>query len=308
MKKVLSLVLSLVLVLGLASVAFADATPDPKFSLGDANPAYEEITVGTDASVTIPLIKDTKDVVTRADVRTYKLSVRLRSIKGGSAIDKAEIVYTEAGDAGEASVKVTFADPLFNLKAVDFQGEVTLLKDKRVLDRENAAKFEGKLSNSTFPAYADDDVIFAEDGPIIEPTEYIRNAKIDAGNDVTLYGNLYKDSNVYVKAISGLSDKNQELLSKYPAIENVYRIKTIGFKGDVKLNAPEKMEVYILDAEGNLKHIGNTDDKLPLAEDYYVAKAELEIEGVDETPEEETPGMGGDDALPNINDNPSTGR
>ena len=255
-----------------------------------------------------------------ADVTAFEAKIKTASEatdnfdKAFDDLRTAALALKEAGTKTDATNKayvlVTFKNPIVSTKTIDFEYELSLTYNRR-LDRKSTITVSGNVANydTVADSYDSGYPIYMVDAPVVEANEYVRNAILDLGDGVTLHTNLFKGQKYFAHLSNTPDSADMDRMDKYAPIEAVYNFSTIGLSNaKVKLDAGSGF-VYGVDGDGKLVYLGKANEELPYYTKMYVANKELDIEaGVDETPTEETPGMGGDDSLPNINDNPSTGR
>lgn len=332
MKKVLSLVLAAVLVVGLGAVAFGASNQDlaAAVKLGSSDNLAElpkDYVAGPYANdITLPIFTGTADSPKFFTEDTFKdYGMQVRAAKGANAIKGTKIVYAEHNHPnapkGEkiAMLKIEFVDHLATTKDVDFE-LVVYPTYKKVRDANNKYEISGKYANDSQTVYANDDYIYIGDYPVVKADDYIRNIEVDLGENVSIFTRMFKGRDYYGRVSIGITADDEKFFNEYPDIEAVYNLETINLSatGDtVKFKMGDNMYLYVLDEEGNLTFLGRTDDRVPYFTKYFLSAKELDIEEVIEAPAEEAPGeepaedvgpTGGDDAPENVNDNPGTGR
>lgn len=338
MKKVLSLVLAVVLVVGLGAVAFA-AKVDPdnlkkdnienlKIAvLGDSGDLFgaeelydETVRPGEKYEFILYYLNgDVKEYITKADGRNKKLGVQIRASEGSAAVKSAKVDYKKGLVADEeiAIVVVEFVDPHVSTKGQKFDVKFSPTID-RARHRDNEFTFQGELKNYEQSAYEGDEYIYVKDTPVVKAEEYIKNIEVDLGNNVSIFARMFEGKKYYGRAVIDITSDDEALFNKYPDLETVYKLDTVNLNatGDtVKFNLGDNMFAYVQDEDGNLVFLGRTNDRLPYYTKYFLSAKELDIEevvdtgepGEDQKPEEAGP-TGGDDVPENVNHNPGTGR
>lgn len=340
MKKVLSLVLTVVLVLGLSAVAFAAPNPSGKISeVANADLSIDKVTLGLSGNAPTATVEpDTKvyfnilyngDYLTRSQVRALKLDVQIRATEGSAAIDSAKIDYAKLVTVGTANQKATevarvelkFAKEFVSTKDLDFSIDLYLTEKKsRLNGPDQVASLSGVFGNDITYVGDGDDYVYLGDSPVVEAEDYIREIQVDLGQSVSIYTKMFEDKKYYGSVSQEINTEDEAVLAKYPDIETVYYLKTINLSstGDiVAFDLDSNMYVYVQDENGNVAFLGRSNDRLPYYTKYFLSSKELDVEAVDveepseepsiTEPSEEPPVIGGDDAPANVNDNPSTG-
>lgn len=334
MKKVLSLVLAVVLVLGVASVAFGATVTKTNVVLGrsvtgglvDSGDFYMADTVrpGADGIIFYIFTDDGTGVlthVTKQDTDSKKLGAQVRATEGGSVINRdVKVEYENASKGGFAYVEFKFVGEFISTKDQDFSAKLYLTFDKSRLG-DTEIEISGTFGNEVQNVDEYDDYVYVGDTHVVEADAYIRNIQVDLGQNVSIWTRMFEGKKYYGDVSQEVKAEDEAVLAKYPDIDTVYYLKTINLNatGDtVAFDMDSNMYVYVQDADGNLVFLGRSADRLPYYTKYFLSAKELDVEAAvvepgdttepGETPEE-PPITGGDDApAENVNDNPGTGR
>ncbi|MFV0400912.1 MAG: hypothetical protein ACK5LX_09895 [Oscillospiraceae bacterium] len=335
MKKVLSLVLAVVLVLGVASVAFGGpAVTKSNIVLGrsvtgglvDSGDYYmpNDVRPGDDGIIFYIFTEDGSGNLThvvKGDTDAKKLGAQVRATEGGSVINRdVSVKYESAAKGGFAYVEFTFVDEFVSTKDQDFSAKLYLTFDKsRVAETE--IEISGTFGNEVENVDEYDDYVYLGDTHVVEADAYIRSIQVDLGQNVSIWTRMFEGKKYYGAVSQEVKAEDEAVLAKYPDIDTVYYLKTINLNatGDtVAFDMDTNMYVYVQDADGNLVFLGRSADKLPYYTKYFLSAKELDVEAVTTEPgdttepgesPEEPPITGGDDApAENVNDNPGTGR
>lgn len=326
MKKVLSLVLAVMLVVGMTTVAFAaaDTEIDPaKLGLSLEDQPEGVTRPGTKFTFNITDGDGNLITIDRAYVRKHKIGVQIRATEGSAIIKDAKLKYDAVGSAGKAYVEVSIVDDYATTKEIDFSVQVYLTKNKSRLTGSQDG-VDGTFENDFTEVFEGDDYVYLGDAPVAKAQDYIRDIKVDLGQGVSITTKMFDGKSYYGKVSQEIKSEDEKVLAQYPDIDTIYYLKTIGLAstGDVvAFDLESNFYAYTQDEDGNLVYVGRTNDKLAYYTKYFLSLKELEVEEVLEEDGEDLlePGedltepapdeLGGDDGAPaNVNDNPATGR
>lgn len=307
MKKVLSLVLAVVLVLGMTSMVSAKETLKrtewrstnsqsasdipANVSLEDAY-TYESqfgtlanfpsnVTPVADQKIKFDLNRILAPInftVGASKISTSMLSgddwgVGYKIVKGAQIISKCDLDKTNA--------RVVFNKYFTYTKDIDFEVELWLTNNKtRIKGSEITVSGTYVADDYKVDIDSDDTYYYIGDGTIVKATEYIRDIELDLDHDVSIFTKLFQDKKYYGIANEDASDSDITMFEKYPQLENVYNLVTSGLAGSgniVKFNMDDNLYVYSVDADGNLFYVGRTKDRLPYYSKYYVSSKEVDI-------------------------------
>ena len=327
MKKLLSLVLAVIMVLGLTTVAFA--APEAKY-LNEANYEITLKSTSTDFDGSAPGTEidywiKFKDADVAGSTFEYikkgskeaKLSVSLKKSSGAAAIDSASIKY----DSNNCYVRLTLADPFVSTKEVDWKAVLTFSYDNRKI--KNLVQLEqevfGSILNDVETVDSDSDIVYADETPVIEADEYNKNLEVALNDDISFFARVFAGKKYYAYLNEEPDDAAVAIMDKYLSIVNYAEFKQIGFSSaDVAFNYSDNMYAYTTNSDGALVYVGRTNDTLPYNDRYYISSSELDILEDVEEPEltdgevddTETADGGGDVVAPSPdnNYNPGTGR
>lgn len=346
MKKVLSLLLVLTLVVGMSTVAFAaytvTKTPDTSVTgfndaVGLSNGEYDFTTVHPGDSKVFPLATSTSPFEIKegnpptATTPTLlkkvmpKVVSRIRVSKGSNVIKTAELNW--GGDAKVARLEVEFIKPFpsNNTDGQEFDFWVYPVVDGKAWDYETyGAHFYGTLENYEIEVDEGTDFIDLYNHQIANIQATIRNIEYDLGpdgnaSDVILVGRAIKGQKYWGVANTDISDADDELMNTHD-IDQVYHLDQRG--GLDKVTSYVKFanatkDDYIFDGDLNFLGMGNS-TSIPYRTTYYIADHMIEVASADEpVPEDEpdevadipviSPDSGGVSAPAGLFDNPSTG-
>ena len=325
MKKVLSLLLVLTLVLGMSVTSFA--APAPTILSGFDENGNREIDLDaqlpgdsysfplTTTNITSPAGNLTgKTALTVASVGTNstggalikaafpKLVSRTRVSKGANAIKKAELDWDatypltagRSGGKNSARIVIEFVKPFKNnnTDGQAFDIWVYPVLDGKAYDYEDfGVHFFGTLKNETVPVDAATNYVDLYTGNIATIDETVRNIEYDLGpdgsdHDIVLVGRGVKGAKYWGVANQDVSETDADYMDEHD-IDAVYHLSVLGGLDKVTNN------VLINTAskddyifDGELKFLGMGNSKtIPFAETYYIADHMIEV-AADAEPEE----------------------
>lgn len=344
MKKVLSLVLALTLVLGMSSMAFAKITgTNTKFIKGDLYLGYSQggtapwveesqyldtCTPGAykgPENVKLYILTETGDnYIGRTDVSKTKLTAAARKTSGGAVLRDVSIQYDSDG---YAYVRVRFIEYHVSTSDVDFDYTVYLQYNK---SKDNGTEFgiSGTISNPKQEVEEGDDYVDVSETPQVKALDYIKKIEVYLGDGVSIMARMFQDKKYYGRVSQEIKEADVEITDQYPDIDTVFYLYTVGLNnsGDiVKFDLASNMWVYVQDDNGDLVYLGRSNSLLPYYSKYFVAGKELNIAASVQEPDDTSDvddipvdvpsdsdtgnaSTGGDDVITNVNDNPGTGR
>lgn len=321
MKKVLSMLLAVMLIIGLTPAVFAAPTSGYKLgtetSTGQVGGTDE---YRPDSAIWIQIVDANGNAVTKKEIKEKKIDVKVRTTKGSKIVRDVKVDYKNLTDtAGQivtreaAFVRIRTIEKFVSTKEMDFELTVFLTENKERLTEEK--QVSGVFKNAETTVTDSDDYVYLGNTPVVEAEEYIKSIEVEIGDGVTIFTKMFEGKRYYGHAEQDIKEADADITEAHPTIETIYYLETIG------LNAPANRVVLDIDDanmyvyNANLEFVGMSDERLPYSTKYYVSSAELDI--ADEEPEEPEepevpklpPNTGGDDLdIPNANLNPSTGR
>lgn len=288
MKKVVSTLLAAVLAIGMTATAFA---ANPKITsqiaaiadadVGERGPGYK---------IWLPLTRDSFDGATEdltmADVKASKITVKQTTKSGAKAIGSVEI---KEGTGKVANILVTLAEPYTSTKPLDFEITLTLSINGSKQDYQTIVA--GTLSNGEEIVYSDTDYVDLSDGRTAKCEESAKKVEVYIGNDISIFVNMVKGKEYYGVATRKTDADDDEILSEYPDISDVYVLTTIGLNGsgnNVKFDSQDRYYVY----SKLLEYLGTTSDMLPYSTKYYLSSTKLDIPDISDGAEDEPEDLG----------------
>lgn len=280
MKKILSIACASLMVLGIATTAFAATNPAAKITgmaqslsvgysgdpyLGDISPQDERVEYIdlTDAMFAwddnyVPVATPT--ALTTSQIRNAKLTVRATSNK---------VLEDVSINASKSRIEVKFLDELVDTKEIDFDFDVILSVEGR-RQSNYAMNFSGTFANPVFEVYAGTEREDISRGEVAEAQEYIKSIVFDAGSGVFVNTKMMKDSRSYATATLTPDKADEAVFAEYKAIRDVINLKTSGIPSSATVTlGAEYKGYYVFCKKGN--YLGRGDASLLLTDKYYLA-------------------------------------
>jgi len=316
MKKALSLVLAVVMVFGMATVAFAAA---PKitdiaggFDYDYSGPGTQGIDslnlgeIGPDLEV--KLYMDVTDfewedptnvptALSSSHLSNAKITVKKKVTKGSSVLDVVELKK----DSPRMYIKVKFVEEYVSTSDQDFDFTVYLAKKSSKIDNTEIQIY-GTMKNTEILVDDNDEEVDLSDSAYAKADGYIKNIKIDTGNDLYVNAKMFDGKKYYAKSSVEVTAADDAVMNAYPEIQVIYTLNSINLNSSgntVTFAISDKYYVYSADG----KYLGTTADKLAFSSKYYLANAQIDMSGA-EVAETEEPT---DDSEPEVIDNPVMG-
>lgn len=319
MKKLLSLTLAVVMVLGMTTVAFAAPKLSQKekdwefevgstsygfddvIELGDLNPnAYDDATQGIYLNAEAAPGSGDGTGTANPVVKSDKVTISVSKKSGSAGIKDVELKYDSAKN-GAAYIRVTGAKYWVSTKAdMDFELNISFKVDgKAVKNGSKTSKLEvtGTFKNGgeeVVDADTEDVEIDKESNFRFKADEYNKGLEFIINDDVSLISRVFAGKKYYVNYDENPDDAAVAVLDQYKDIANYIEFKTVGMStAEVQFNYADNMYAYTVDADGNVVYVGRTNDLLPYYNRYFVSNKELALpvaeEPVEEPVEEPTP-------------------
>lgn len=278
----------------------------------------DNLTVHAGDKIYLPLTGDmfggnTKSAMTESNLKSKKLTIRISSGSNSKLIDAYKITTGTFSIGGvslkTAAVEIAFVEPFRSIKDMDFDVNVYPTFDGSRRD-EYSIRLTGTMTVNLTEVDATDDYVALEGTHVADAQEYIRLIEADLGEGVSVWGKMYSGKQYWGKATTEPTEADEKIFDKYPSVEMVFNVDTIGLNSTanyVTLDVDDNYYVY----DANMKYLGRSNDKLPYSTKYYLSTKKLsiadEVEEDDGDYDEPVP----DDLVnpaPNKNDNPGTGR
>lgn len=316
MKKVLSLLLVAILVLGMSSVSFAATKSGGYVGTPTVNDFSGDLEADASVAWQIPQLQDvplaTAGVTyhTAKAVKAAKVTVKSSLKSGSKFLDEVKIDDAQpttglgTTTAKVACVVFNIVDPFVSTGDVDYNYTFYLAFDGKQ-DRNIDYHAEAQIIANTVPVDADTDYVDLSDGLVADVSAYVKAIEVDLGNGVILNTKLYNGKKYFGVASTDVSEDDDAIMSKYPSIDQVITLTTIGLNAAGNIVTLEDCgDGYVYDKD--MKYLGRANEKLPYSTKYYIST--IEIVSEDEVGEGDAPEDGEGEAPANANDNPETGR
>lgn len=304
MKRLISLLLLVVLVAGLALPAGARSTSNQiafidelAFQDYEGNAATRPEQTRPGDEIIIPInpqglwgadnenIKtwDPADPLrgpTVQQLRANRVVPTLHVIKGENFIRDIELVkYTPTRrNNTRSAVRIRFKDDIDSSQEITYEFSVYLALDGKTTGARET--FGGMVRNEIFDVYKRD-YVYIGDGEIADASGTCLNLELDIGNGVSIFRDMYAGDRFYGRAEIWGNDDQDAIASTYKEIETVYDLTTINVKFNgtpvyLKDLAESPTVYYVYNREGDL--VGTNHDMLPYSTRYYLTRTEIEID------------------------------
>lgn len=289
MKKLLSVLLAVVLVVGLASVATASSTTDRMQSATesiDYNRSYDTFDVKLGQKLTYPLTADMFEwrsgtvpaagtPVTRQDVSRASLDV-VTSGTQSNVIKSVSIKYgsfPESGNNQTAYVEVEFVSTLPTTQETKFDVNL-FLRIGNTRQQRSRLRLQGSIGGREVTVDSGDNYIALGKGEILVPNSSVRNLEIELDKGVILRTNVFSGQRYSGSVDDTITTADDRVLTKYPSISDVLRLETVNLRKTgnyVNLEAYQGRYAY----GSNGSYLGRTSQLLPYSTIYYLSTRDL---------------------------------
>ena len=280
MKRVVSVLLVLAMLLGISSTAFA---AEPKITgvleAIDYNVSYNAGDCIAGKVIEFPLTADMFQwsdnkpgavgaPVTETNVKDADIRIRI-SGQDASVIKKISLDYASPSVTGgkkTAVIKVEFVDYFVSTSTKKFSTTIHLtLKSSR----QEASKLvlSDTMKNTERSVSRSDTYVNSSAGIVIVPRENITRFEIEAGESALITASLYSGQKYYAVVYEDVSIADDDLLYKYN-ISTILALKHVGLRSTATISFEDYASYYVYDQSG--KYLGRGSDKLPLESRYYI--------------------------------------
>ncbi len=324
MKKIVSILLTVVLALGMTTMAFAAVGPEGKaYSLGNSA-RINNATKGTLLSdvetlnpkdvIYIPVLDDNGPVTQKSILSKDKITPSLKVRKGSTLLEKAEFEVVN----GAVYMKVEVKSPFVSTKAADLEFTAALAYSNKA-DQNDVVSFYGKVENinNNDKIDTDDGVYDVVDASVFEVDKnFTGRVSFDFGNSIVFnkvrvfsnqkfYLHLNQDGNAEISKKYG----DQADLSFYNFDGSLDNFSSVG-----TLSIPAEKNSYVYKIVDNtlvpVSYEYNTDQdaveiQTKTLDNYVISDVKLNIDLPAEEAPSDTDAPSQDSGT--SNDNPSTG-
>lgn len=307
MRKLLCIILTVTLVIGMAvssSAAVSNTGPASSGVLTSGIKAINEtkpisellgnvnVTINDGKSGTIPIDDLSELEIEPGDVIKIPLSGSLFLDSSGKPFTQANVslsalnsgtvgvrtVFTRGqgsytaslgGNKNGSYIKIEFDDGIY-LTPQKFSSYICLTKGgaRKMTTRVNII---GELQTQAKELFMGDDYADISDGSFVTAKASIRNVELYLGDYCTITRNLVRGQSYAGTATADdINGQDVQVLDKYPAIQYVYKLKTVGLKTSgniVTFDLDSKYYVY----NANGAYIGTSNQALPYWTKYYLS-------------------------------------
>lgn len=287
MKKVLSVLIAVTMILSLATFSFATSeriTGAIKPIDTNDNPSLEDRKPGDKVQYT--LTQDmfswksgktglATDPVTKSDISSGSVKVVISGTES-SVVKSTSIKYVKSNITGgkeTAVVEVEFVKPLASLTEKTFKFNMFLsVSGNR--QQNSRVTVEGSVKNEEVTVNSGDIDAYLDSGKVLVVNSSIRNLEISLGEKVYMVLNVFPGQKYYGYATNNITSKDQGVIGKNPSISDVIHLETINLNRTGKyVNVSDYGTGYVYNESG--KYIGKTADMLEYSATYYISNKDL---------------------------------
>jgi hypothetical protein len=330
MKKALSLVLAVLMVLGMTSVAFAtvgkDAfvpegffTADDLRLVPDGGELKDVYYPGDKIKLYIIVGSEDNgefypyDAIDKSVVDLLKLTAQVKVAGSGTYIkDTSPPIQFEKNTeelAGAAFIILEFINPFVSTSSKTFEMTAYLRSFKAQVDK-STLPIDGTFQNYGQNVAKGDDYVFGVDYPVITADDNIPKIQVELGYGLRILTRMTDGKKSYGHVSMTPTAADDAIMGQYPNIVEVYHLQTINLSpaGDVVTFPDDAMFAYTRGTDGEIIFVGRTNKALPYYTVYFLSTVELDlpVAEVEEPVEDVVPDVV-PDVVENANDNPGTG-
>ena len=292
MKRIFSLLLALVLVIGLAPTAFAASKIIGANSPLDLN--YGSTYLDSqpyNTEVVFPLTADMFDwdedapetnAVTKSQLDSARITLRTQVVKGSRVFNTSEIrIENRNGGAltnnkTTAHVIVPFVESLATTKEEEFEIRLFLHVAGRKAS-ETEITLEGYMVLNMEYVSKDDEYYDVSDGSIVEATETISKFGLDVGCGVTVYTNMMRGQK-YGGVCTSDVQPGDRFLEKFPnEFVTMLQLNMVNVTSGEAVIEFSGGSHYVYD--GNGKYLGREGERVPFSSKYYLFSRQVDLGG-----------------------------
>lgn len=298
-KTILSVLLAAVMVLGLASPAFA-ASPkitdvkrpiDYLASYDFSDTTFQDLVNGK--TYVYPLTagmftwndnvdRADTDPVTQAQFTDAGITLRVANMPSAifEYIRLEYKAHAKTGNKKTMCVVVKFQDEYISTKSADFNVDIQLLKNRsRVAD--SLLELSGTIANKQKNVSSSASYVNIAKGEVLSPNNTIRNLEVDLGNGVLITATVYSNRLYYGTTSLKTVDADEVVINKFnDSLEDIVTLKTVGFSGlgGTPITLEGYSGYYIYNAQG--VYLGTGKSALPYSNRYYCFSKKVDLTGV----------------------------
>lgn len=285
MKKLLSIVLAVVMVIGLASVSFAaEDKIVGAIKPIDTNATYNYDSVVPGTKMVFPLTADMFEwssgkagganvPISNRDVSRSSMRVVISGTSSGIvknvSIKQARSSVTN--NQSTAVVELEFVEPFVSTSTKKFDFSLFITLNYRQPD--SRVRLIGYIENKVVPASSYDDYVNLSGGAVLDPTETVRNLEMDLGNSIFLTTNVFSGRKYYAYSSATIIPEDDNVLSKYPSISDILRLQQINLKKAGKYINLDMYDGYVYSSSGSF--LGRTSQLVEYSDIYYISSKDL---------------------------------
>lgn len=209
-----------------------------------------------------------------ANVSLSALSSGAISVRTSFSRGQGTYMASLVGNSSRSYIQLEFTEGVF-LNAQKFNSSVYLA---RAGSRKASTKIvvAGEMQTVAQELYSGDDYADISDGSFVHANTMLRNVDLYLGDYCTITRTLARGATYAgIATVDDINGEDMLVLNKYPAIEYIYKLKTVGLKttGNIVTFDLDR-KYYVYDANGT--YIGTSNMKLPYWTKYFLSDKKYE--------------------------------
>lgn len=295
MKKLLSALLSVVMLFGMSASAFAaPATKITSFKgnfhivkqdFGEIRPQdYKKDVVLAYFELADFDWSGTKTGnLTMSDLSSGKVKLRYKIKEGNKAISKVSLAMDKdkkSSSYNKPAILLKLNSVFPSLKETDFEIDIYVYVQGQGSQTDYGFTVTGTLANPVEEVEKGDTYVDMRDGHIAKFNASRSNFEFELTDEMSIWGNGVNKKQYWAYADSEPTESDDALIAKYPSIYECITLKTVNFTSSTFTVTfhdlePSTQYVYTVNSNGQLLSLGKSSASLPLLSKYYLSSKEI---------------------------------